>query len=682
MGVQGLASFLENHRRIHREVQFRRSRLVIDGCNLNYLLYFSSGLDENHGEEYAAFERLVESFISALRSCDISPYVVLDGASDVSDKKDETLARRSEERVQKASQAATSSRPMHVLPQLAKLVFRQTLVRLEVPVAQCFAESDQEIAALASEWKCPVLSNDSDFFIFDLPAGFLPISHFCWKEVKRSGSQNFISCRRFYTSSFCIFFGIQRQLLPTFAALAGNDYVKLREIRWTQFVPEDQGKPHRLEGLLRWLQDFQQPQDALEAALGLMGDLSTKTREELLQKLHQGMEGYELCPSSLSRFFLHGVPPELSVGLVPLWMLLPLTQARLTADVLDVLHLHTMTGLSPVVEPEELRSSNQISRRIRQVMYGLLLCNTESLQVREIDRDGLKLRSIPVSPMFTRTSKRFKLSSLNQVMALFNLKVLFIIRSTSGVPQRSSWTSCSRRTALIVCRFYWRAEPPPDPSLLKALLQGISSGPDLSVCVAGLQRADRSCTQKLDINVVYSFNQWQVCLKNSIWLNQLLGFPLPEPDIARLFEGTLVHQLVHNMRTGGKPKTLMKSDRTSKEQYRTMLSILHQVQAQQAGVGSENREKASTRKQEQQEPLKEPPLNLQQLFLLHHHEETDPEAHIDVQTLEELQLEEQLSVRTRFKTKDRSNRCNKVQTDPEEGLQGAGHNLTGVGPPN
>ncbi|XP_037836228.1 protein asteroid homolog 1 [Kryptolebias marmoratus] len=680
MGVQGLASFLENHRRIHREVQFRRSRLVIDGCNLNYLLYFSSGLDENHGEEYAAFERLVESFISALRSCDISPYVVLDGASDVSDKKDETLARRSEERVQKASQAATSSRPMHVLPQLAKLVFRQTLVRLEVPVAQCFAESDQEIAALASEWKCPVLSNDSDFFIFDLPAGFLPISHFCWKEVKRSGSQNFISCRRFYTSSFCIFFGIQRQLLPTFAALAGNDYVKLREIRWTQFVPEDQGKPHRLEGLLRWLQDFQQPQDALEAALGLMGDLSTKTREELLQKLHQGMEGYELCPSSLSRFFLHGVPPELSalkeVGLVPLWMLLPLTQARLTADVLDVLHLHTMTGLSPVVEPEELRSSNQISRRIRQVMYGLLLCNTESLQVREIDRDGLKLRSIPVSPMFTRTSKRFKLSSLNQEDRSDRLQVLLEVL---GVTQDS--------LSLL----------PPQLKLgghlLLAAESRTSSGPEPAEGSAAgdqhwnqdrtcLQRADRSCTQKLDINVVYSFNQWQVCLKNSIWLNQLLGFPLPEPDIARLFEGTLVHQLVHNMRTGGKPKTLMKSDRTSKEQYRTMLSILHQVQAQQAGVGSENREKASTRKQEQQEPLKEPPLNLQQLFLLHHHEETDPEAHIDVQTLEELQLEEQLSVRTRFKTKDRSNRCNKVQTDPEEGLQGAGHNLTGVGPPN
>uniref|UniRef100_A0A3Q2QX47 XPG N-terminal domain-containing protein n=1 Tax=Fundulus heteroclitus TaxID=8078 RepID=A0A3Q2QX47_FUNHE len=43
MGVQGLTSFIENHQNLYREVRFSRSRLVIDGCNLNYLLYCSSG---------------------------------------------------------------------------------------------------------------------------------------------------------------------------------------------------------------------------------------------------------------------------------------------------------------------------------------------------------------------------------------------------------------------------------------------------------------------------------------------------------------------------------------------------------------------------------------------------------------------------------------------------------------
>uniref|UniRef100_A0A3B3Y7T5 XPG N-terminal domain-containing protein n=1 Tax=Poecilia mexicana TaxID=48701 RepID=A0A3B3Y7T5_9TELE len=43
MGVQGLASFLDKHRNIYREVRFGRSRLLVDGCSLNYQLYFSSG---------------------------------------------------------------------------------------------------------------------------------------------------------------------------------------------------------------------------------------------------------------------------------------------------------------------------------------------------------------------------------------------------------------------------------------------------------------------------------------------------------------------------------------------------------------------------------------------------------------------------------------------------------------
>lgn len=43
MGVQGLTRLLENHHSVYMEVRFRRSRLLIDGCNLNYLLYFDSG---------------------------------------------------------------------------------------------------------------------------------------------------------------------------------------------------------------------------------------------------------------------------------------------------------------------------------------------------------------------------------------------------------------------------------------------------------------------------------------------------------------------------------------------------------------------------------------------------------------------------------------------------------------
>lgn len=277
-----------------------------------FLLADSLGLDQNHGGEYAAYESLIERFITALRTCEVDPYVVLDGGSDHTDKKLETVTQRAEQRIERAHRAAKDGGKENVLPIMTKWVFRQTLTRLKVPVAQCFGEADREIAALADKWQCPVLSNDSDFYIFNLSAGLLPISYFQWQDVNGNGSKSYIPCKRYYTSSFCIYFEIQCQLLPTFAALAGNDYVKLQKFIWSQFAPVASKPQSRLEGLLCWLKDFEEPEDALKAAVELMGGKSRKNKEnmkKMLQSLSVGMEEYKLPRSSLMEFFIHGVIP-------------------------------------------------------------------------------------------------------------------------------------------------------------------------------------------------------------------------------------------------------------------------------------------------------------------------------------------------------------------------------------
>lgn len=277
-----------------------------------FLLADSLGLDQNHGGEYAAYESLIERFITALRTCEVDPYVVLDGGSDHTDKKLETVTQRAEQRIERAHRAAKDGGKENILPIMTKWVFRQTLTRLKVPVAQCFGEADREIAALADKWQCPVLSNDSDFYIFNLSAGLLPISYFQWQDVNGNGSKSYIPCKRYYTSSFCIYFEIQRQLLPTFAALAGNDYVKLQKFIWSQFAPVASKPQSRLEGLLCWLKDFEEPEDALKAAVELMGGKSRKNKEnmkKMLQSLSVGMEEYKLPRSSLMEFFIHGVIP-------------------------------------------------------------------------------------------------------------------------------------------------------------------------------------------------------------------------------------------------------------------------------------------------------------------------------------------------------------------------------------
>ncbi|XP_034409496.1 protein asteroid homolog 1-like [Cyclopterus lumpus] len=659
MGVQGLTSLVDAHRRIYRDVQFRESRLVIDGCNLLYKLYFDFGLDQNHGGEYATFEVLIEKFVKALRECRISPYVVLDGGSDYTDKKLQTLTLRAKNRIKKAHQAAEGNQREGVLPQLVKLVFKQTLDRLEVPLAQCYGEADREIAALAREWRCPVLSQDSDFYIFDLPAGLLPLSDFRWDALKHSGSRSYIPCKNYTTSSFCIFFSVQQQLLPTFAALAGNDYVKLRigSFSWAQFAPEGSGATSRLEGLLCWLRGFCRPQEAFEAALGLMGDLSSERKAELLKDLCLGMEEYQLPPCSLKKFFIHGSAPPFPAevaGLVPDWTWLPLTQARLNPELLDLLLLQRMSLTFPVGHAH-LPSAHLVSRPLRQVMYGLLLGGGR--QVMERDRDGIQLTFIPVQPTFTGASRQLLLPYLDQAEPSQRLQVLL-----EALQVTEDSLSCLppqlRLPVAVTCYWLQRAQPPPEKELLDALLLGLSTGPPPRPTEAPQPR------RQLDVGVAHTFNQWQSCLMVSIQLNQLLGFPLPEPQISRLYEGTLVHQLVHQMRSEGKLRPFGKNS-LSVKLYQSFQAVVQQFHTQKATASSETQKTA-----QQPRPVDDLTPSLQRLFLLNKDEEAATEASCSVRVQEDLGLGNLMSVRTRYRTKERNNRCRNPELARKEECRG------------
>lgn len=275
-----------------------------------YCYHLWADLDQNLGGEYVAFEEVIENFIASLRTCGISPLIVLDGGQDVSGKKLQTLDGRAKDRIQRANQAAVEGSQEQILPLLASLVFKQTLVKLEVPMAVCYEEADHEIAALANEWNCPVLSSDSDFYIFDIPAGMLPLPHFQWRVLEQRKTKSFIPCKTYRTSSFCSFFGIQKQLLPTFAALAGNDFVTLNSCDWNKFSSASVKKNKRLWGLLYWLKPFYSSEEAVEAFLNQMAKPKTKQQQQTMQEsLYFGIWKYELSPSCLKKFFVHRIPP-------------------------------------------------------------------------------------------------------------------------------------------------------------------------------------------------------------------------------------------------------------------------------------------------------------------------------------------------------------------------------------
>lgn len=554
-------------RGVCRDEEMRAERLVIDGSNLVYHLYFS-GLDQNRGGEYGAFEDLVTQFIGALQKCDIRPYVVFDGCADFSDQKRDTERERAEQRVKKAHQAAESGDNKGVLPTLIWEVFRQTLHGLDVPIARSFTEADRQAAALAQEWGCPVLSNDSDFFIFPMKGGMLPTAHFRWQEVQQCGAQSFIRCKRYLSSRFCEAVHIRPQLLPVFAVLAGNDYTKNIAGASERNRSQQQRAPYaKLQDLLQWISGFNKadPQRVFEEVLK---NISLEERVQRISSLQEVADHYSLPPSSLSSFFnqdtLPPLPPQM-VEVVPDWMRRPVTEAQFSSDFLDIL-TNQRVGLSVVVDHKDKPSANQVSLNLRKVLYGQLLGRDR--EVEERDRDGLQViftRVQTVVPQLSVHSLQQAAMEQRRQVLLTALGVTEIWERLSSLPSR-----LSHLTLPLAATCFWlkEARPPPDPSLLKVLLIGWCKGDTL--------RQNAVLRKSLNRDWCHWLNQWQSCLRDSFLLNQLLGAPLPEPPMAKLFSGILVHDLLHKMNSGPLDQSLQSY--INDKDVKVLLNIAQQSQ--------------------------------------------------------------------------------------------------------
>lgn len=122
------------------------------------------------------------------------------------------------------------------MPIMAFDTFTAVLKYIKIPFAVCDFEADKEIAKLANKLNCPVLSNDSDFYIFPLTAGFIPLDSVCFPEeetrIVNDGLEKFLTARIYHVNKFVDFFPLLgRKILPLLSVLLGNDYVDIQILK-------------------------------------------------------------------------------------------------------------------------------------------------------------------------------------------------------------------------------------------------------------------------------------------------------------------------------------------------------------------------------------------------------------------------------------------------------------------
>lgn len=296
MGIRGLTTYVQSNAEKYLEsYKLQDCYVVIDGNNIASHLYsWFSKCNSAFGGDYDEYDKIVTDFFKVLRVCNISPLVVLDGGYEPRKLNTAKARLRSRYHIARNVTPRTQSN-IKFFPLMMKEVFKDALVQLEIAFVQCDFEADDEIAALARNLDCPVLSYDSDFYVYDVP--YIPFSTLQLEPVKCQMNENkyFMNCKLYRIENFLNSFGgLRKEMLPLLATLLGNDYIKrstfsnfFNQLKLPKYKAMSETQK-RICGLLHWLR-----KETLETALNkVLGHLKKASRESVKRQIMKIASGY------------------------------------------------------------------------------------------------------------------------------------------------------------------------------------------------------------------------------------------------------------------------------------------------------------------------------------------------------------------------------------------------------
>lgn len=301
MGIRGLTTFISNHSYQYLDnYELHDTHLIIDGNNIASHLYkWHCKSNDCFGGDYDKYAHVVRKFFSILSECNVVPLIIFDGAYE--DKKVKTLYSRLKDRIKAAKGLnSVTEGSVHMLPLFLRELFKDIVIKLHVRSVRCDFEGDYETACIARALKCPVLSYDSDFYIFDVQ--YIPFNTFHMQICQKKGNIKVISCQMYKIDKFLRSFGgINRENLPLLATLLGNDYVKksvfskfYSQIKLPKRKPSQSDKQRQIAAVMKWLKD-----ETFESAVKkILGRLKTRQRKHVARLITEITQGY-VCTNSL-----------------------------------------------------------------------------------------------------------------------------------------------------------------------------------------------------------------------------------------------------------------------------------------------------------------------------------------------------------------------------------------------
>ncbi|XP_015911581.2 single-strand DNA endonuclease ASTE1 [Parasteatoda tepidariorum] len=597
MGVRGLSRFIEECN-FGRCFELHDTSVIIDGCSLLHCLYASSGAAYIYGGDYDVYAACIINYFSCLKECNIEPIVIFDGGYDKSDRMLQKLLERQKHKLKNIKKFLENKESStEVLPINAFEVFKNTLSEMGILYAQCDYEGDNQMASLAVHYGCPILSEDSDFYIYDLPNGFIRLNHINvgvkTKTLTNGSKVKYISCKIYYLKSLHAVFCLKdRNVLPLLATLAGNDYAspyeEFKQFYWHHMatVPFR----NKFEGLFSWLRS----KTLDKAKSKVLNLIELEKRENVKSIIENSIEDYQIKPTNMVNILeylssnVHEALIEETKLVTPCGEMLPrdfvvaFHKGCLPPILMNIITLHRNI-LLPQIDDFSKSSSYTCSRYIRQVIYGILVHHYSRnstrhvheciRQIEEYDRNGKIIQRIPVEYLFELKNGNFvlKLSDIHTLnkdqLRSFMSNVLEVSGDfVSDVP--------SHLQLFFICVNYWllKSSPKPEKESLLALILSLiyfqakeilfetsrdAVFPSASISQQGANlvhsNLKKYCEKSsnsdefFSSSIVHSFNQLQACISDCIALNYLLNAPFEPLKLHKLFNGTLLYNLTKEL---------------------------------------------------------------------------------------------------------------------------------------
>lgn len=529
MGIPKLTSFIRQHYENWQRRELK-GRLVVDGDNIKYCLW-KVWCDWSHGGQFGEFRDSIKKFYQNLLRGGLTPIVVLDGIDYTGRKWDTTIDRR-EQRFESLHKKMHTDEIVKekIVPVLGKMVYLQVLAELGVKYIVVDGEADDVVAEIANYYKCPVLSSDSDFYMYDIKGGYIPMSerNNYYKLIHVNSPK--IKADVYYFQELCTQFNFKdesvRLIIP---ALVGNDF-------WSGFDTLISGARNKDEHPLFLSVHFASLFDTLEdfeKDIPHLDDLSNAEKTALRRNCKESRELYAFRSGEISRmttelrtFKQEDLPP---------WVLSEYRKGKFSKLLICALSSNEFVFES-FVEDTTRESCVLASQCIRKHIYGILRCDS----VTEYFRVEQSLCSERTRPF--KTTGGCPLPSLRVIPNLPSSEREGLLYSILGCNEDDFNSLQGHWKLALAATLFWYQETQPPPHLVKSLLISFL------VCSGHSKRLSRPrklaatsnfMNHAMWMDNLHWFAQWQSCYNDAVSLNEVLMLPVPDTCPSQLYNGKL-----------------------------------------------------------------------------------------------------------------------------------------------